>query len=58
VRLQILVAVSKKITVFWIVAPYNLETFTDVSDVLTASIIRAMGKPRRATTQQDTHLHS
>jgi hypothetical protein len=35
-----------KITVFWDVAPCCLIDFTDVSEVLTASIIRAMRKLR------------
>jgi hypothetical protein len=29
-------------TVFWDVAPYSLDKFTDVSEVLVASVIRVM----------------
>jgi hypothetical protein len=38
-RLQVLTATSMKMAVFWDVGPCSL---TDVSEVLTASIIRAM----------------
>jgi hypothetical protein len=35
-----------KMAVFWVVAPCSLKKFTNVSEVLAASIIRAMSKPR------------
>jgi hypothetical protein len=41
VRFQVLTAVNMKMTVFWDVAPVVWWKFTDVSDVLTASVIRA-----------------
>jgi hypothetical protein len=44
--LQILTAASMKMTVFWIVASYSLVEVADVSEVLAASIIRAMSEPR------------
>jgi hypothetical protein len=35
-------AVSMKMTVFWVVALFSLEEVTDISVVLAASIIRAV----------------
>jgi hypothetical protein len=37
-------AVSMKMAVFWVVAPCSLVEVTNVSEVLAASIIRAMSK--------------
>jgi hypothetical protein len=34
-----------KITAFWDIAPYSLAKFTNLSEVLTASIIRATHSP-------------
>jgi hypothetical protein len=34
-----------KIAVFWVVAPGSLVKFTNVSEVLAPSIIRAMSRP-------------
>jgi hypothetical protein len=42
VGFEVLTAVSKKMAVFWVVAPCSLAKFTNVSEVLAASIIRAM----------------
>jgi hypothetical protein len=40
-RFQVLTAVSLKMAVFWVVAPCSLvEKFTDILEVLAASIIR------------------
>jgi hypothetical protein len=45
VRFQILTAVGTMITVFWYTAPWNLfKDYTDVSDLRTMSIIRAVMK--------------
>jgi hypothetical protein len=38
---EILTAVSMKMAVFWVVVPSDAQKFTDVSEVLSASIIRA-----------------
>jgi uncharacterized membrane protein len=43
---EVLTAVSMKMTVFWVVGPCNVVEFTNVSEVLDASIIRAMSKTR------------
>jgi competence protein ComGF len=42
VRFEVPTAVSLKMAVFWVVAPCSLVKFTDVSEVLTVFIIRAM----------------
>jgi hypothetical protein len=42
VRFQVLTATSMKFRVFWDVAPCSHVKLTDVSEVLTASIIRAV----------------
>jgi hypothetical protein len=42
VGFEILTAVSTKMAVFWVVAPCSLVEVTSVSEVLAASIIRAM----------------
>jgi hypothetical protein len=60
-----------KIAVFWVVAQYSLEKFTDVSEVLVASIIRAMMEAAstsetsvnfyqttRRNNPEDSHLHT
>jgi hypothetical protein len=41
-KFEVLTAVSTKMAVFWVVAPCSL---LNVSEVLAASIIRAMSKP-------------
>jgi hypothetical protein len=46
VTFQVLTAASVKMTVFWDVEPVVSEKLTDVSEVFTASIIRAMSKTR------------
>jgi hypothetical protein len=40
-RFEVLTVVSMKMVVFWVVAPCSLVKFTDVSEVLAASIIRS-----------------
>jgi hypothetical protein len=42
VGFEVLTTVSAKMAVFWVVAPCGLVEFTNVSEVLAASIIRAM----------------
>jgi hypothetical protein len=42
VSFEILTAASVKMTAFWDIAPYSPVKLTDVSEVLTASVIRAM----------------
>jgi hypothetical protein len=45
VRFQVLAAAGMKVTSFWDVAPCSLTLkYTDVSEVFTASIIRAMNE--------------
>jgi hypothetical protein len=44
VEFQVLMAASMKTAVFWAVAPCGQEKFTDVSEVLAASTIRAVIK--------------
>jgi hypothetical protein len=41
-------AVSMKMAVFWVVVQCSLVEVTDASEVLAASIIRMMSKPRAA----------
>jgi hypothetical protein len=41
-------------TVFWDVAPYSQEKFTDVSEVLAASIIRAIALKMKAASTSET----
>jgi hypothetical protein len=53
VRFEVLTAMSTKTAVFWDVAPCSLVKFTDVSEVLAASIIRGI-----ATTQKTTVFKS
>jgi hypothetical protein len=45
VRFQVLTAVSIKMTAFMDIAPCNLIEVADVSEVRTASIIRAVTRP-------------
>jgi hypothetical protein len=45
VGFEVFTAASKKMAVFWVVAPSSLVEFTDISEVLAASIIGAMSKP-------------
>lgn len=50
---------STKMNILWVVAPYSLVKFTNVSEVVPVSIIRAMMSCTRlhgATTQEDSHL--
>jgi hypothetical protein len=55
VRFQVLKAASVKMTVFWVVAPCSLVEVADVSEVLAASIIRAIpADGLRGTTSQKT----
>jgi hypothetical protein len=42
VRIQVLTATSMKRAAFWVVAPCTLVEFADVSEVCTASVIRAI----------------
>jgi hypothetical protein len=42
VRFEILTAASTKMAVFWVFAPYSLAELYRLSEVLAASIIRAM----------------
>jgi hypothetical protein len=44
-EIQVLMAASMKMAVFWVVAPCSLVEVTDVSEVLAASIIRVMSCP-------------
>jgi hypothetical protein len=46
VRFQVLTAASMKMAVFWVVVPCSLVQVYRVSEVLAASIIRAMSKTR------------
>jgi hypothetical protein len=56
-----------KMAVFWIDVPYSLVEVFDVSEVLAASVIRAMSRPRassvnfyqttRRNIPEDSHLH-
>jgi hypothetical protein len=51
-----------KMTVFWVVAPCSLVKFTDVSDVLAASIIRMISSIRQfghnlLQTARDQNIH-
>jgi hypothetical protein len=48
VGFEVLTAVSTKMAVFWVVAPCSLVV-TNVSEVLAASIIRAMMEAARAS---------
>jgi hypothetical protein len=41
VAFEVLTAVSTKMGVFWVVVLYNLVKFTNVSEVLAASSIKA-----------------
>jgi hypothetical protein len=54
VKFQVFTAASKKMAVFWVVAPCSLVKFADVLEVLTASIIRAF----IAQNPEDSHLQS
>jgi hypothetical protein len=45
-----------KMAVFWVVAPCSLVEVTNVSEVLAASIIRAIARLQRATTQKTAVL--
>jgi hypothetical protein len=42
-RFQVLTAASKKMAAFWVVAPCSLVKFTEVLEVLAASIISTHG---------------
>jgi hypothetical protein len=44
VGFEVLTAVSTKMAVFWVVAPYSLVEVYNVLEVLAASIIRAILK--------------
>jgi hypothetical protein len=61
--------VALKIAVFWDVAPCSLEKFTDVSEVINASIMRAIStrtseksvnfyQTTRRNTPEDGHLYT
>jgi ribosomal protein L35AE/L33A len=64
VRIQVLTAASTKMPVFWVVAPFSLVKFTDVSEVLAASIIRTITsetsvnfyQTTRRNNPEDSHL--
>jgi hypothetical protein len=45
VRFQVLTAARMKMALFWVVAQCSLVEVTDVSEMLPASIIRAMSTP-------------
>jgi hypothetical protein len=49
--------VTVKMTVFWYVAPVTEQKFTDVSEVLTASIIKTI-RGARCNIPEDSHLHN
>jgi hypothetical protein len=69
--LEVLKAVGTKMALFWVVAPYSLVEVINVSEVLAASIIRAMmmeaarssetlGNSHQTTRRynpEDSHLH-
>jgi hypothetical protein len=42
VKFEVLTAASMEMTVFWVDGPSSLKKFTDVSEVLAASIIRTI----------------
>jgi hypothetical protein len=55
-----------KMDVFWVVTPYSLVEFTDVSEMLAVSIIRAhrpetsvnFCQTTRRNNSEDSHLHT
>jgi hypothetical protein len=73
VRFQALAGASMKMAAFWVVVPCSLVKFTDVSEVLAASIIRAISlimeaantsetsadfcQTTRCNNPEDSHLH-
>jgi hypothetical protein len=53
---EALTAASMKMAVVWVVGPCSLVEFTDVSEVLAASVIRAMYQTTCNNNPEDSHL--
>jgi hypothetical protein len=59
-KFQILTAVSMKVTVFWDVVPCSPVKFTDVSEVLAASIMKviiALMKEAGSTSEMSVNFY-
>jgi hypothetical protein len=56
VRFQVLTAAGMKMSFFWDVAPCSLVEVYDVSEVLAASIFRAIALTTRCNIPEDSHV--